>query len=311
MNSEWTEADIPDQSGRTVLITGANSGLGLRSAKVLAAKGAHVLLACRSRERGEQAIRAIGGGTLVPLDLADLGSVRLAATAVRELTGDRLDVLMNNAAVMAPPRTHTKDGFELQFGTNHLGHAALTWLLMPALRGAGDARVVTLSSLAVRGARLDLNDPNFERQPYRASLGYSRSKLANQVFAIELDRRLRAAEEGVVSVAAHPGYATTGLISAMGRSYPNPLLRVAIETTDRLARALRVGQDVRLAARVQLFAATAPQVNGGDYIGPGGIGQLRGRPTFVSPASQALDRRTGTALWELTAKLTGVTPEPA
>lgn len=207
MKSRWTEADIPDQSDRTVLITGANSGLGLQSAKALANRGAHVLLGCRSRERGEQAVRAVGGGTLVALDLADLDSVRRAATAVRELTGDRLDVLMNNAGVLAPPRARTQDGFESQFGINHLGHAALTWLLMPALRGAGHARVVTLSSMVARGACLDLNDPNFERQRYHASVAYSRSKLANQVFAMELDRRLRTADETVVSVAAHPGYA--------------------------------------------------------------------------------------------------------
>lgn len=310
MTTGWTEADIPDQSGRTVLVTGASSGLGLRSAKVLTAKGARVLFGCRSQERGEQAIYAAGGGELVLLDLADLDSVRQAAAVVRDLTGDRLDILMNNAAVMAPPQARTRDGFELQFGTNYLGHAALTWLLMPALRGAGKARVVTLSSLTARGQVLDLDDPNFERRRYRAGVAYGRSKLANQTFALELDRRLRAAEEDVISVTAHPGFAMTGLLSSMGRSYPEPL-RSVIGSANQLSRLLRVGQDVRHGALPQLFAATAAEVNGGDYIGPAGLGQLRGRPTFHSPLDPALDRRTGAALWELTAKLTGVTPEPA
>lgn len=307
----WTEDRIPDQSGRTVLITGANSGLGLRSAQVLARKGAHVLLGCRSRERGEQALRAVGGGTLVPLDLADLDAVRQAATAVRELTGDRLDVLINNAGVMAPPKTRTKDGFELQFGTNHLGHAALTWLLMPALRGAGEGRVVTVSSMAAQAARLDLADPNFERRRYNAGIAYARSKLANQVFAMELDRRLRAAGDDVVSVAAHPGFAMTGLLASMARSYPNPVLRTGIEAAERIVRATRIAQDAGQGALPQLYAATAPGANGGDYLGPSGLGGSRGLPTIVPPLRAALDRRTGSALWELTAKLTGVTPDPA
>ncbi|GLY66143.1 oxidoreductase [Amycolatopsis taiwanensis] len=311
MGSRWTEERIPDQSGRTVLITGASSGLGLRSAQVLAGKGAHVLLGCRSRERGEQALRTVPGGTLVPLDLADLDAVRQAALGVRELTGDRLDVLMNNAGVMAPPRTLTKDGFELQFGTNHLGHAALTWLLMPALRGAGEARVVTVSSMAAGGTRLDLADPNFERQRYNPSTAYRRSKLANQVFAMELDRRLRVAGDDVISVAAHPGFAMTGLLASMARSYRNPVLRAGIEAADRIVGALRLAQDVRTGVLPQLCAATAPGANGGDYIGPASLAGARGYPTIVSPVRAALDRRTGSALWELTAKLTGVTPDPA
>lgn len=309
MKSRWTERDIPDLSGRTVLITGASSGLGLHSAKVLSARGAHILLGCRSRERGEQARRAVGGGTVLPLDLADLNSVRHAAEQVRELTGDRLDVLMNNAGVMAPPKGRTRDGFELQFGTNHLGHAALTWLLMPALRGAGEARVVTVTSVAA--APLDLTDPNFEHQRYRAGIAYGRSKLANQVFAMELDRRLRAGGEDVISVAAHPGFAATGLLAAMARAYPSGVRRAVIEAANWITQTFRIAQDVRLSALPQLYAASAPRVNGGDLIVPDGIGALRGYPTFGTPLRPALDRRTGTALWELTAKMTGVTPDPA
>src|SRR3954452_4709068 len=191
--SKWTEADIPDQSGRTVLITGANSGLGLHSARTLAAKGARVLIACRSAERGAEALRSVGAlaqtrPELVQLDLADLESVRRAAAGVRESTGDTLEVLINNAGVMAPPKSRTTDGFELQFGTNHLGHAALTWLLMPALRGGTAPRVVTLSSMAARGGRIDIADPNFEQRRYSPDAAYRQSKLANQVFALELDR---------------------------------------------------------------------------------------------------------------------------
>ena len=313
--SRWTTADIPDQTGRTVLITGANSGLGLASAKALAAKGARVLLACRSVERGEQALRALRASApttprLIQLDLAELDSVRYAAAEVRETTGDSLDVLMNNAGLMATPKGLTSDGFELQFGTNHLGHAALTWLLMPALRGGKDARVVTLSSLAARGARIDLADPNFERRRYLPGAAYGQSKLADQVFALELDRRLRAADEPIVSVAAHPGYSATGLTSAMARSYRNPLVSTAIARTARLGEVL-LAQKAETGALPQLYAATAPGVNGGDYVGPGGPGEMRGHPAIVRPLRTALDPQLGSGLWELTAKLTGITPDPA
>jgi NAD(P)-dependent dehydrogenase (short-subunit alcohol dehydrogenase family) len=313
--ADWTVDDIPAQAGRTVLITGANSGLGLQTAQVLAGKGAQVLLACRSPERGEEALRSVGAvatGTapeLIRLDLADLESVRRAAASVRELTGDALDVLINNAGLMAPPKRLTKDGFESQFGTNHLGHAALTWLLLPALRGGADARVVTLSSLAAGGAKIDLADPNFEHRRYNAAAGYGQSKLANQVFALELDRRLRAAGENVISVAAHPGYTRTGLSSGMARSYGNPLLRSAIAAGAKLGDVV-LAQGIEMGTLPQLFAATAPEVLGGDYIAPDGFRGLRGSPTKIRPLGVALDEKLGEALWELTAKLTGVTPDP-
>ncbi|TNC22338.1 oxidoreductase [Amycolatopsis alkalitolerans] len=311
--AKWTETDIPDQTGRTVLITGANSGLGLRSAKVFAAKGARVLLACRSAERGEQALRTVQtvahtAPELILLDLADLGSVHRAAAEARDHSGDALDVLMNNGGIMATPKRRTADGFELQFGTNHLGHAALTWQLMPALRRGTNARVVTLTSFAATGAKIDLADPNYEHRRYNPATAYGQSKLANQVFALELDRRLRAAGEDVVSVAAAPGYTVTNLEANMAKTYPG-LLGPLIAGTSKLGDLL-IAQDVRMGALPQLYAATAAGVNGGDYLAPGGL-QLRGYPRIVKPLAAALDRATGAGLWELTAKLTGVTPDPA
>ncbi|SFW90726.1 oxidoreductase [Amycolatopsis australiensis] len=316
MNERWTDADIPDQTGRTMLVTGANSGLGLRTAEVLAGKGARVLLACRSPERGAKAldiVKAAAAGArpeLVPLDLSELASVRAAAARARELTGDALDVLVNNAGVMATARGRTADGFELQLGTNYLGHAALTWLLMPALRGGKHARVVTLSSLAATGARIHLDDPNAEHRRYNPAAAYGQSKLANQVFAVELDRRLRAAGSDVLSVAAHPGYTATGLGSGMARSYSNPVVRAVLAGGHRIGEAL-FAQSTRVGALPQLYAATADGVEGGSYFAPRGLGNLRGHPARVPTLAAARSESLGSALWELTAELTGVTPDPA
>ncbi len=312
MTERWTDADIPDQTGRTVLVTGANSGLGLRTAEVLASKGARVLLACRSAERGAKAldiVKTAAAGAepeLIPLDLSELASVRAAAATARELTGDALDVLVNNAGVMATARGRTADGFELQFGTNYLGHAALTWLLMPALRG----RVVTLSSLAAVGARIHLDDPNSDHRRYNAAAAYGQSKLAGQVFALELDRRLRAAGSAVLSVAAHPGYTATGLGSGMARSYSNPVVRAVLAGGHRAGEVL-FAQNTRIGALPQLYAATADGVEGGSYFGPRGLGNLRGYPVRVPTVAAARSESLGSALWELTAKLTGITPDPA
>jgi NAD(P)-dependent dehydrogenase (short-subunit alcohol dehydrogenase family) len=316
MTERWTDADIPDQTGRTVLVTGANSGLGLRTAQVLAGKGARVLLACRSAERGAKALDLVkaaaagAGPELIPLDLSELDSVRAAAASARELTGDKLDVLVNNAGVMATARGRTADGFELQFGTNYLGHAALTWLLMPALRGGRHARVVTLSSLAAVGARIHLDDPNGEHRRYNAAAAYGQSKLAGQVFALELDRRLRAAASAILSVAAHPGYTATGLGSGMARSYSNPVTRSVLAGGHRLGEVL-FAQGTRIGALPQLYAATADGVEGGAYFAPRGLGNLRGHPVAVRPVAAARSESLGSALWELTAKLTEVTPDPA
>ncbi|WP_284750085.1 oxidoreductase [Amycolatopsis sp. RTGN1] len=316
MTERWTDADIPDQTGRAALITGANSGLGLRTAEVLAGKGARVFLACRSAERGAKAldiVKAAAAGAepeLIPLDLSELASVRAAAASARELTGDKLDILVNNAGVMATARGRTADGFELQFGTNYLGHAALTWLLMPALRGGRHARVVTLSSLAATGARIHLDDPNGDHRRYNAAAAYGQSKLADQVFALELDRRLRAAGEDILSVAAHPGYTATGLGSGMARSYSNPVVRSVIAGGHRVGEVL-FAQGPRIGALPQLYAATADGVEGGSYFAPRGLGNLRGHPVEVPMLATARIEPLGSALWELTAKLTEVTPDPA
>lgn len=315
--SRWTEQDIPDQSGRTVLVTGANSGLGLRSAQVLAGKGARVLMACRSPQRGEAALRSVtavaaGGGSaeLVALDLADLESVQLGAQRVRELCSDRLDVLMNNAGIMMTPKLATRDGFELQLGTNHLGHAALTWLLMPALTSRPGARVVTMSSVMARPGRIDLSDPNFEHRRYRPSTAYCQAKLANLLFALELDRRATAAGLELVSAAAHPGYTATQLTTNMSRSRGTGTFARVMEATNQVGDRI-FGQPVRTGALPQLYAATAPDVRGGEYYGPAGIGQLRGLPRRVAVPPSGRDTDVAGKLWELTATLTGVKPDPA
>lgn len=306
----WSEQDIPDQAGRTVLVTGANSGLGRRISQVLARHGARVLMACRDAERGAAAVEGVDGAELVVLDLADLGSVRTAAAKVRELTGDRLDILVNNAGVMATPHKTTVDGFELQFGTNHLGHAALTWLLMPALSAVTGARVVTMSSTAARGGRVDVDDPNFEHRRYSSGIAYAQAKVANLLFALELDRRATAAGLRLVSVAAHPGLTATNLVTNMANSHESALLRGFLTLGNAFVRV--VGQDVAAGALPALFAATAGGVRGGDYYGPDGMFETRGSsPGRAHLPRRATDRDVAARLWERTAELTGVEPDPA
>jgi protochlorophyllide reductase len=309
--AKWTVTDIPDQTGRTVLITGANSGLGLHSARVLAAKGAKVLLACRDAERGRNALAQVAATAraepeLVELDLADLGSVHSAAADVRKRTGDALDVLMNNAGVMGTPKRRTKEGFELQIGTNHFGHAALTWLLMPALRERPAPRVVTLSSIAHHGNGLDIGDLNFEHRRYAPAKAYSQSKMANLLFALELDRIARRAHLDLVSVAAHPGMTDTELAvnSFRARSLPNALNR-GVRLVNKL-----ITQPVAQGVLPQLYAATAPDVVGGRYYGPDGFSEIRGHPKLARISKAAQDDRTAERLWVATAEVTGVTPDP-
>jgi NAD(P)-dependent dehydrogenase (short-subunit alcohol dehydrogenase family) len=293
--SRWTEADIPDQTGRTVLVTGANSGLGLRTAQVLAGKGAHVIMGCRSVRRGQVARRTVqGSAEVLELDLADLSSVRAAAESV-----SALDVLINNAGIMAVPYGKTVDGFERQFGTNHLGHAALTWLLLPALRQRPGARVVTVASLAHQYGRMNFDDPNWERRSYSLRGSYGQSKLANILFARELERR----SSDVTSIAAHPGVTATDLTNNMASAHNSLFLRLGGKISHLFS------QSVEMGALPQLYAATSPDARGGQYYGPDSFNGFRGHPAVAQMTAAARDDLAASRLWELTVKLTGITPD--
>jgi NAD(P)-dependent dehydrogenase (short-subunit alcohol dehydrogenase family) len=305
MSEKWTIEQIPDQSGRLAVVTGANSGLGLGTARELARAGATVVMACRNMEKGAEAEEAIkrevsdASVELRALDLGSLDSVRDFAERFRS-EHDSLDLLVNNAGVMAPPRRETADGFELQFGTNHLGHFALTGGLIRALEGRPDARVVTLSSGAHRLGHMDFDDLNWQRR-YSRWRAYGRSKLSNLIFALELDRRLKAAGSPVKSIAAHPGYAATNLQSA------------AAPFADRMVMKLSnfvVAQSGDMGALCPLYAATYPDLRGGEFIGPDGFLEQRGHPTVVAPHnSEANDPEIARRLWEVSVDLTAVSFE--
>jgi NAD(P)-dependent dehydrogenase (short-subunit alcohol dehydrogenase family) len=303
MSTKWTARDIPDQTGRLAVVTGANSGLGLITAMELARAGATVVLACRDATRGADAvarIRAEAPDAAVEvrrLDLADLGSVREFAGS---LSADRdgLDVLVNNAGVMALPRRTTADGFEAQFGTNHLGHFALTGRLLPLLAKRPGSRVVTVSSGMHRIGRMNFTDLQGERR-YRKWLAYGQAKLANLLFAFELDRRL--GEAGPRSYAAHPGFAATNLQTAGPRMQGSVLLERGAELLNKL-----LAQDVRMGALPSLYAATAPGLPGGSFVGPDGFQEQRGHPTVVRAKKAAYDQDDARRLWEVSEDLTGV-----
>ncbi|AZQ34588.1 SDR family NAD(P)-dependent oxidoreductase [Streptomyces cyaneochromogenes] len=303
--SGWKAYDIPDQGGRVAVVTGANSGLGYVTARELARRGARVVLACRSEARGVAAVerlRAEVPGTqaeLRLLDLADLGSVWEFAAS---FPGDRLDLLVNNAGVMALPYGTTVDGFETQFGVNHLGHFALTGLLLPALLGTPDARVVTVSSPVHAMANIDIGDLNSERR-YRRWIAYARSKTANLLFTHELARRLAAQGAGVVAAAAHPGYADTNLQTAG----PRMAGRRAGERLMRFGNRV-FAQSAEAGALPTLYAATAPGVRPDSFTGPSFAG-WRGSPAPSWRAPWTLDDRAGELLWAESERLTGVTYE--
>lgn len=307
----WTERDIPDQRGRTVVVTGANSGLGLCATTALAHAGARVLMACRSLDRGRAALERLGTerAELVRLDLADLSSVAEAAKEITERAAGRVDVLINNAGVMMTPHRRTVDGFELQFGTNHLGHAALTWQLMPALRASGAGRVVTVSSLMAQIGHVDTEDPNFTGRRYLPHLAYGQSKMANLLFMLELDKRLHAAGDPVLSVGAHPGYSATHLQGNMARSFGEGLFANLFAAGAGLANSV-FAQPASQGALPELYAATTPDVRGGDFFGPGGFAEIWGPPRRVSVRRARGQERVRERLWNLTAELTGVTPDP-
>jgi NAD(P)-dependent dehydrogenase (short-subunit alcohol dehydrogenase family) len=295
MAGKWTAADIPDQSGRVAVVTGANSGLGLSTARELARAGADVVMAVRNVAKGEQAMAEISGDArLEQLDLASLDNVRAFA---ERFSGERIDMLINNAGVMAPPRRTTVDGFESQFGTNHLGHFALTGLLLPKLLAAPDPRVVTLSSGAHRMGTIHFDDLQGERR-YNNWLWYGQSKLANLMFALELNRRASAAGSELVSVAAHPGYAATNLQSAGPATwYEKGIMAV----TNRL-----VAQSGDMGALPTLYAATVPGLAGGSFVGPDGFLEQRGYPHLVTGKKSAYDEDVARRLWEVSEELTGV-----
>ena len=296
----WTAVDIPDQHGRTFVVTGANSGLGFHTALELARRGAHVVMACRNVDKGREADERIraeipGASTeLRSLDLADLDSVR----AFAEGLGDApIDVLINNAGVMALPRAETRQGFELQLGTNHLGHFALTGRLLPQIT----ERVVTLSSNAHKMGRLNFDDLQGERRYFRWT-AYGQAKLANLLFAFELQRRADQAGRDLRSVAAHPGYAATNLQLQSSQVTGNPLDRLA----NKAANAA-LAQPAAMGALPTLYAATVPDLPGGAYVGPDRLGGWRGHPTLTSPNGRARDPETAARLWEVSEQLTGVT----
>jgi NAD(P)-dependent dehydrogenase (short-subunit alcohol dehydrogenase family) len=297
--SKWTADDIPDQTGKVAIITGANSGLGRIDALELTRHGAQVIIASRSIDKGEAAaaeiIKTVGG--LEPivrrLDLGNLDSIRAFAD---EFTGQCIDLLLNNAGVMMTPYGTTSDGFETQFGTNHLGHFALTGLLLEALERAPAGRIMTVSSTAHKGGSIDFDDLQFEHG-YNPRAAYQRSKLANAIFAIELDRRLRASKSPAISVFAHPGYAATNLQS----TGPTGIMKQIMKVTN-----LVIAQPPEKGVLPALYAATAPGVKGGEFFGPDGPGEHRGLPKRVKATSKAYDPKIGAQLWRVSEELTGV-----
>jgi NAD(P)-dependent dehydrogenase (short-subunit alcohol dehydrogenase family) len=290
--TRWTAADIPGQSGRTFVVTGANSGLGEATARELAAHGARVVLACRNTDKGSAAAARMTGDVRVrSLDLADLGSVRRFAGELGDDIGD-IHALVNNAGVMAVPKSHTVDGFEMQFGTNFLGPFALTGLLLPRITD----RVVTLSSFVHWFARINLDDLNWQRRHYRRWGAYGQSKLADLMFAYELGRRLAARGATVRSAAAHPGYASTELQSHT-ESFMDRFMGVGNAV---------IAQDAAHGALPSLYAATMPDVVNGGFYGPDGPAELRGHPQRVRSSRPSRNVGVAAKLWDRAAELTGV-----
>lgn len=294
--SNWTTANIPDQSGRIAVITGANTGLGYETAAALAANDAHVVLAVRNVEKGKQAAARIGGDvSVVELDLTSLASVRTAADELKSRF-DHLDLLINNAGVMTTPKSTTADGFELQFGTNHLGHFAFTGLLVDHLADVPGARVVTVSSNGHKMlADIHFDDLQWERS-YSRMRAYSQSKLANLLFTYELQRRL-ADGHAAVAVAAHPGFSSTEL----ARNLPS-FMQPVVGAFGPL-----LGQSAAMGALPTLRAATDPGVLGGQYFGPDGFGEQRGYPKVVASSEKSHDLALQRKLWTVSEELTGVT----
>ena len=294
-NDKWTLENIPDQRGKIVIVTGANSGIGYEAARALARKGANVIMACRSLEKGEAAMAQIrrenlqGEAILRQLDLADLSSVRNFADEFLE-EYKQLNILINNAGVMAIPYRKTKDGFEMQFGTNHLGHFALTGLLFELLKNTPNSRVVTVSSYAHIVGKINFDDLNSEKS-YQKWLAYGQSKLANLLFAYELQRRSAKNGDNPISIAVHPGYAATNLQNSSSFfSFTNNFM----------------AQSQEMGALPTLYAATNPEIEGGEFIGPDGFLAQRGYPHKARSSARSYDPETAQRLWQVSEKLTGV-----
>jgi NAD(P)-dependent dehydrogenase (short-subunit alcohol dehydrogenase family) len=289
-SSKWTAADLPSQEGRTFIVTGANSGIGRIAARELARAGAHVVLAVRDTAKGEAAAASMNGNVDVRrLDLADLASIRAFADEWRDAP---IEVLINNAGVMATPLTRTKDGFELQFGTNHLGHFALTNLLLPHITD----RVVTVSSNAHKIGKIHFDDLNWEHGSYKRWAAYGQSKLSNLLFTGELQRRLSAVGSPVRAIAAHPGYSSTNLQSHTGSGLQNGIMALG----NRL-----IAQSDEMGALNTLYGATQ-DIPGNSYVGPDGFGEHRGHPKLVGRNKAAQDADAARKLWERSEELTGV-----
>jgi len=293
---KWTTDSVPDQSGKVAVVTGANTGIGYETARTLAAKGARVVLACRSREKGEAAVaritaeRPAGRAEFAALDLSDLDSVCAFANAFNR-DNDRLDLLINNAGVMMCPESKTAQGFELQFGVNHLGHFALTALMLPLLRATPNARIVTVSSIAHRSGKMVFDDLHFATRGYSAMGAYTQSKLANLLFTFELQRKLQTAGAEMIAVAAHPGWTSTDLQRhTWWARMLNPLFAMSSER----------------GALPTLRAATAADVKGGEYYGPDGWREMKGDPARVGTTETAKNLEDAARLWTVSEELTGV-----
>jgi NAD(P)-dependent dehydrogenase (short-subunit alcohol dehydrogenase family) len=301
--SKWTPSQIPSQAGKLAIVTGANSGIGYHTALELARAGATVVLACRNLQKAEDAKAKILAAVpqakleIAKLDMADLNSIKAFAESF-VAGGRKLDMLINNAGVMAlPQRTPTAQGFEMQFGTNHLGHFALTGELMPALLKTPGSRVVTVASIAHKGGRMQYEDPNWEKS-YDPRKAYQQSKLANLLFGLELDRRLKRAGADVSSIIAHPGISTTNIITnGMGSNLKTKFMNL---TFSMLAQSEARG------AWPTLYAATSPDAKSGHYYGPDGFAELKGHPVEVQPKPQALDAASAARLWHISEQMTGV-----
>ena len=304
--SKWSPTQLPRLDGKIALVTGANSGLGLETAKTLAGLGAELVITCRGADKANTAIRLIrdalpdAGLSALDMDLGNLASVQSAAKAFLAAHSS-LDILVNNAGVMGLPRSRTDDGFEKVFGVNHLGHFALTGHLMPALDAAAAARVITVTSVTSRKGRLPMDDLNWERRRYDKAAAYAQAKLANLSFALELEKRLRKAGKNAISLAVHPGYAATNVVFArdaqmtLGRRIWVPMASLGNKL---------IAQPAERGAWPTLYAAAMPDVEGGQYFGPDGLLEFRGYPVpvFINP----LAIECGAELWNASEQMTGV-----